>query len=113
MTDYWLELRATIEALTIARAEAHTECDILRYYIENNRVYYDPTVHHIDCIAISKELMRLADILEFVEAPHSYNPGNLMRKIERGRYNLRTRKVDRYKGGKCKLRCSCSLIPRP
>ena len=105
MTEYWLELRATIETMSKSRVEAHRHCDALRYEQHGRVVWYDPTVHSEDCHYISRELLRLADILEFVEAPHTYNPGNLFREIETGTYNLRKRKVEKGRYGHSLQNC--------
>ena len=56
---------------------------------------YDPYVHTVDCFAVSQELIRLLDVLEFVIDHKSYSPGSIMRDtIVLGKYNLRKRKVN-------------------
>ena len=86
------------------------ECDKLRFEVRNGVAFYNPRIHSADCVHLTHELLRMADILEFVEAPSSYNPGHLMRKVQSGKYNLRARKQDVPNK---RLKCMHSMIPTP
>ena len=104
MAAYYKELVATTFVLDKERAVCHKECYAMRWRAVGNFREYNPHMHTQDCYSVTKELLRLIDVYEFVINPASYNPGAIMRQVETGKYNLRKRK---YRDAReCCVACS-------
>ena len=92
MSPHYEELLASISVLEKERVCCHLECFTARWSHHGRNRIYDDVLHTQDCYGISKELIRFLDIHEFVINPDTYDPGNIMRQVVSGRYNLRKRK---------------------